>query len=105
MSFRYEAEEIHDFALEPVRRGIRRRDRRVRGVSRIDGRRHVKECPQLGQRPHVVEQEAAGPLPIVAREQRHQPPSQTGGRGVGEHGQRGGVGLQRDLSSPALAES
>jgi hypothetical protein len=100
MTDRDEAEEIHDLALEPVRRRILRRDRRVRGRCRIDRRKDAKKRAVARQRPEVMQDETAGRNPLIAREQRHQPSIQIRDDSIGTSRQYGGVGLERQLPGP-----
>src|SRR5712664_887949 len=73
MALGRKAEEIHDLTLEPVRRGIFRRNGRVGGLDGIDRCSDMEKRSQARQEPHVMHEEPSRDAPLVAREQRHEP--------------------------------
>ena len=73
MALGRETEEVHHLALEPVRRGILRRDGRVGRLDGIDRRHDAKESREAGERPDVVKEEPLRRAALVAREQRRKP--------------------------------
>ena len=81
MALGHEAEEVHDLAFEPVRRRMFRRDRRERRRRRIDRRHDVqKRLAGAATTTRGAATKAARRLPLVAREQRHQPSVETQAR-------------------------